>query len=210
MKCKALTVLGLTVLMTGCGKESAPKTVASIGQAGSLGGYYGISRMVVGDINGGGAGFGYGSVSGCCASASIGIGVPSSIEGEWRSGWTSDKSKEEWREKWEPRRGEFPESPTWYRIKSTIDSEQAEKKILTMNRYYKNHTANPVMRVLVDGDKVMLFYGLSCTPELNDDCTVRENADPNGWVITSPNSKHKGATVVKLFEGKGESSTSPY
>lgn len=204
--------LVFSLAITGCTEPPLPTKVASIGQSGSIGGHYGISKMFVGDINGGGAGFGYGAVSGCCASSSIAIGVPSTISGEWRSGWPEgyEKNKESWRKQWEDSWGEFPEEARWYRIVDKVDSELAKQKIRTMNNYYKNHTGNSVMRVLVNEDKVMLLYAFSCTPELNDDCTVRENADPNGWVTTSPHSKHKGATAVVLYEGRGESSDKPF
>ncbi|WP_199438672.1 hypothetical protein [Vibrio owensii] len=212
MKYKGVLALGLSLALTGCLEQTLPKKVASIGQSGSIGGHYGVSKMLVGDINGGGADFGYGAVSGCCASSTIAIGVPSSISGEWRSGWPEgyEKNKEHWRKQWVESWGEFPEKATWYRLDDEVDSELAKKKILTMNRYYKNHSGNSVMRVLVNEDEVTLLYSLSCTPELNDDCTVREDADPNGWVTTSPHSKHKGATAVILYKGKGESSDKPF
>ncbi|HHX8676738.1 TPA: hypothetical protein ACVO4P_001799 [Vibrio alginolyticus] len=205
-------VLGLSFALTGCLEQPLPKKVASIGQSGSIGGHYGVSKMYVGDINGGGANFGYGAVSGCCASSAIAIGVPSSISGEWRSGWPEgyEKNKEHWRKQWVESWGEFPDKATWYRLDDEVDSELAKKKILTMNSYYKNHTGNSVMRVLVDGNEVTLLYSLSCTPELNDDCTVREGSDPNGWVIISPHSKHQGATAVVLYKGLGEISDKPF
>jgi hypothetical protein len=167
--------------------------------------------MWVSDIYGGNTSFSYGSVQGCCASASIGIGVPSAIKGEWRQGWRVDfKSKERWRTKWKEKWGPFYETPKDYRIDAVIDSELAKQKIDTMNRYYKNHKANPVMQVLVDGPKVMVLYAYGCTPEINDDCTVRENADPNGWVQISPGRTHKNSTVVVLYEGTGETSDKPF
>ena len=201
-----------SLVITGCTEPPLPKKVSTIGQSGSIGGHYGISKMIVGDINGGGADFGYGAVNGCCASSSIAIGVPSTISGTWRSGWPEgyEKNKEHWRKEWKESWGEFPEEPRWYRIEDKVDSELAKQKIRTMNNYYKNHTGNSVMRVLVNEDKVALLYGLSCTPAFHEDCTVRENADPNGWVTISPNSKHKGSTVVVLYEGKGETSDKPF
>lgn len=53
-------------LLNGC-FESKPVSVASIGNAGSLGGPHFIRDMWVSDIYGGGANFAYGSVQGCCA-----------------------------------------------------------------------------------------------------------------------------------------------
>lgn len=95
-------------------------------------------------------------------------------------------------------------------IEDVIDCELAKEKIETMNRYYKNHHANPVMKLLVNNDRVLLLYAYGCTPEINDDCTVREGADPNGWVQVAPYSKHKNSTVVVLYEGRGEVSDKPF
>ena len=198
MTARILTFLGLFMMLTGCFNDK-PVAVAKIGHAGSMSGPHFITDMWVSDVYGGGANFAYGAVQGCCKSASIGIGVPSAIKGEWQQGWRVDfKSKERWRAKWRDEWGAFYETPKNYRIDDVIDSELARQKIETMNHYYKNHKALPVMKVLVDGSKVMVLYAYSCTPEINDDCTVRANSDPNGWVKIAPGHTHKNSTVVVL------------
>ena len=198
-------------MLSGCFSEK-PVAVAKIGQAGSLTGPHGIISMWVSDIYGGGAGFGYGAVQGCCASASIGIGVPSAIKGEWRQGWRVDfKSKERWRTKWKEEWGPFYETPKDYRIDAVIDSELAKQKIDTMNRYYKNHSVPPIMKVLVDGPKVMLLYSILCVSDTTDDCTVNEGADPNGLLSPAPNRRSDSvAMVAVLYEGMGEVSDKPF
>ncbi|WP_114785570.1 hypothetical protein [Vibrio tetraodonis] len=208
---RTLPIIFLSLLLTGCFKEK-PVAVAKIGNAGSLTGPHGINDMWVSDIYGGGANFAYGAVQGCCASASIGIGVPNAIKGEWRQGWRVDfKSKERWRAKWNDDWGSFYEIPHWYRIDDVIDSELAKQKIQTMTNYYKNHKAIPVMQVLVDGPKIMVLYKYSCNSSRpQNDCTVRDNADPNGWVKPTPFSKLGYSTSVVLYEGMGEISDKPF
>lgn len=198
-------------LLNGC-FESKPVSVASIGNAGSLGGPHFIRDMWVSDIYGGGANFAYGSVQGCCASASIGIGIPSAIRGEWENGVGGGSSREKWQKRWKPEWGNFDESydTKWFRIDDVIDTELAKQKIETMNHYYKNHHANPVMKLLVNNDRILLLYAYGCTPEINDDCTVKEGADPNEWVQVAPYSTHKNSTVVVLYEGRGEVSDKPF
>lgn len=211
MKFKFLIAVSMCLLLNGC-FESKPDSVASIGNAGSLGGPHFIRDMWVSDVYGGGANFAYGSVQGCCASAEIGIGIPSAIKGEWENGVGGGSSREKWQKRWKPEWGNFDENydTKWFRIDDVIDSELAKKKIKTMNHYYKNHHANPVMKLLVNNDRVLLLYAYGCTPEINDDCTVREGADPNGWVQVSPYSTHKNSTVVVLYEGRGEVSDKPF
>ena len=93
MKYRFLIAVSTCFLLNGC-FESKPVSVASIGNAGSLGGPHFIRDMWVSDIYGGGANFAYGSVQGCCASASIGIGIPSAIKGEWENGVGGGSSRE--------------------------------------------------------------------------------------------------------------------
>ena len=198
-------------LLNGC-FDSKPVSVASIGNAGSLGSPHFIGDMWVSDIYGGGASFAYGSVQGCCKSSSVGIGIPSAIKGQWENGVGGGSSREKWKKRWQPEWGNFDENydTKWYRIDDVIDSDLAKEKIETMNHYYKNHHANPVMKLLVNDNRVLLLYAYGCTPEINDDCTVREGADPNGWVKVAPYSKHKNSTVVVLYEGRGEVSDKPF
>jgi hypothetical protein len=40
-----------------------------------------------------------------------------------------------------------------------------------------------------------------------DDCTPKQGADPNGWVVRSPKNQ---TDVVVLFDGQGESSPIPF
>jgi hypothetical protein len=104
------------------------------------------------------------------------MGVPNHIEGCWAN-HVEERSK-------------------FYKISVPIDSDLAEKKIRTMQNYYKNYsTIWPVMQVIVDS-----VYSLACFNR-TDDCTPKKNADPNHWVQRAPN----GLTdVVVLFDGKGE------
>jgi hypothetical protein len=168
-------VLLLLLLLTGCSEE--PFYVAKLGNAGSTTGQHGIRVMYLSDVLGGG-GFAYGAVSSYPgASADIGrMGVPNHIEGCWAN-HVEERSK-------------------FYKISVPIDSDLAEKKIRTMQNYYKNYsTIWPVMQVIVDS-----VYSLACFNR-TDDCTPKKNADPNHWVQRAPN----GLTdVVVLFDGKGE------
>ncbi|MET2897704.1 hypothetical protein ABXV22_05185 [Vibrio rotiferianus] len=212
MKYKFLIAVSMCFLLNGC-FESKPVSVASIGNAGSLGGPHFIRDMWVSDIYGGGANFAYGSVQGCCASASIGIGIPSAIKGEWENGVGGGSSREKWQKRWKPEWGNFDENydTKWFRIDDVIDSELAKQKILTMNHYYKNHRVDPVMKLLVNDDKVMLLYSILCVKSANDDCTVNEGADPNGWIVPSPNRHPKSVAVVTvLYDGKGDVSDKPF
>lgn len=168
-------------LLNGC-FESKPVSVASIGNAGSLGGPHFIRDMWVSDIYGGGANFAYGSVQGCCASAGIGIGIPSAIKGEWENGVGGGSSREKWQKRWKPEWGDFDENydTKWFRIDDVIDTELARQKIETINHYYPNFKTNGVMQVIVNKEQVLLLYKYSCNPNRkHNDCTIRENADPN-------------------------------
>lgn len=212
MMVKRLTIIGLLVLLAGCLSEK-PVSVSKISQSGSLGGPQFIRDMWITDIYGGVGNFAYGGVQGCCASASVGMGVPTAIEGSWESGWGSGYWAEEWKRRWKPEWGNYDDvyDKKWYRIDGEIDSELAKQKIDTMNNYYKNHKAHPVMQVLVDGPKVMLLYKYSCNSSRpQNDCTVRDNADPNGWVKPAPYSKLNYSTSVVLYEGIGETSDKPF
>ncbi|MGO3738928.1 MAG: hypothetical protein ACTJGG_05610 [Marinomonas foliarum] len=187
MKIKLLLILATLFILTGC--EEKPFYVASIGNAGSLDGQYGIRDMSVSDVLGGGAGFGYGAVNGYTGkSADIGrMGVPNHIEGFWA--------------KYED------DATTYFRISADIDSELAEKKIRTLRNYYEHFERKKgTMQVLVEKERVRLFYTLYCSPNLND-CTPKPDADPNNWVEKAPESVRN---VVVLFDGKGEMSLTPF
>ncbi len=122
-------------------------------------------------------------------------------------------SRKKWQKRWKPEWGNFDENydTKWYRIDDVIDSDLAKQKIETINRYYSNFKANGVMQVLVNKEQVLLLYKYSCNPNRkHNDCTIRENADPNGWVQTAPYSKTGNIKVVILYDGKGEVSDKPF
>ncbi len=76
-----------------------------------------------------------------------------------------------------------------------------------MNDYYQEFSTEwPVMQVVVDEDKIMLLYTLSCYSKI-DNCTANNDTDPNGWVVKSPENL---TDVVVLFEGTGETSFTPF
>ncbi|WP_421848243.1 hypothetical protein [Marinomonas sp.] len=192
MKTLAFCIL-VTALM-GCNdSEKTLGTVAKIGNAGSLDGAYNLSDIWVTSVNGGSAGFGYGAVNGYPgASASIGISVPKHIKGYW--------AKE---------REDGPGFQSYYRISADIDSDLAEKKIRTMQNYYQNfETIWGTMQVEVEKSRIRVFFDSGCSPSLKtNDCTPKEGADPNGWVVKAPGSIRY---VTVLFDGQGESSTTPF
>ncbi|WP_202604038.1 hypothetical protein [Photobacterium halotolerans] len=185
----------LSILLISCTALSAcsftpysPK-IAEIGNAGSTTGPHIIKRMTVTDTNSGRSSFAYGAVSSYPgASADIGrIGIPKKVEGYWSKGWD-----------------EYEE---YYYISSLIDSKLAENKIDTLRDYYKNHGDYMAAMVLaVDGPRVRLIYTLNCFAKFND-CAPRKNADPNGWVVRSPDDTTE---VVVLFDGTGEASDTPF
>ncbi|PYF80449.1 hypothetical protein DFP75_10690 [Marinomonas alcarazii] len=180
---KLFTILITVFMLTGC--EEKPFYVASIGNAGSLDGPYYLVSISVSDVLGGGGGFGYGAVNGYPGkSADIGrMGVPKHIEGFWVKGWNKEEA--------------------YYRISADIDSELAEKKIRTLRNYYQEYKRDMgVMQVEVEEERIRIFYTLKCFSRV-DNCSVKENADPNGWVVYSPNNT---THVVVLFDGKGEMS----
>lgn len=185
---KIAYILTLLLLLTGCSDE--PFTIAEIGHAGSTSGDHSIKLLSLRDVLGGGGGFGYGAVNGYPgASADIGkMGVPKHIEGYWA--------------KYKNKSGLAP----FYKISSSIDSELAEKKIRTLQNYYRNYSTDGVVQILVDYERVRVLYSLVCVDRY-DDCTPKKNADPNHWVQRSP----KDITdVVVLFDGEGESSPIPF
>ncbi|MFA9396092.1 MAG: hypothetical protein ACERJ1_15495 [Halodesulfovibrio sp.] len=182
-----LILLILSLCLTGCADE--PFYIAEIGNAGSTTGKHGIARMSIDDVLGGGGGFGYGAISGYPGKfADIGkMGVPKHIEGNWIK-IEDDLLK-------------------FYKISAQIDSELAEKKIRTIQNYYKNFSNNwAIMQVVVDSERVRVFYTPFCV-DTSSDCTPKKNADPNGWVTKSP----KDITdIVVLFDGKGKYSPRPF
>ncbi|WP_311567162.1 hypothetical protein [Photobacterium arenosum] len=197
-KCQTIALLLTQMfLMSGCSPqqteyENKKAVVARFGNAGSTTGYHNIRLMTIRDTSGGGAGFAYGAVSGYPgASADIGgMGIPKSIEGFWAKQTASKDDLE-----------------GYFKISAPIEAQLAEKKIQTLNRYYANYTRRQgVMQVVVDSERVRVFYTLKCF-ETYKDCTPRENADPNGWVIRS---LADSTDVVLLFDGKGESSDTPF
>ncbi|WP_047045350.1 hypothetical protein [Vibrio mexicanus] len=171
--------------------SSQPPIGAKIGNAGSVSDFYGIQSVSVQSTGGGWTSFGFGAVNGYPgASADIGrTGVPKRINGVWRKGW------------------DLNEQLIYYRIDEPIDSSLAEKKMKAMHDYYKEFsTAWPVMQVVVDEDNIMLLYTFSCYSKI-DNCAPKDNADPNGWVVKSPENL---TDVVVLFEGIGETSLTPF
>lgn len=190
----SLSVITSLLSLTGCqSMNSGLGTVAQIGNGGSLDGAYSLRDIWVTSVNGGSAGFGYGAVNGYPgASASIGIGVPRHIKGYWAKG-----------------NEEGPGFQSYYRISADIDSELAEKKIRTLQNYYQNYeTIWGVMQVEVEKSRIRVFFDRGCSPSLTtNDCTPKEEADPNGWVVKAPGSIRD---VTVLFDGQGESSTTPF
>ncbi|NGN97695.1 hypothetical protein G5S52_08430 [Grimontia sp. S25] len=180
-------------ILQGCTEpEDNYKTHAQLANAGSLDGPYGIIDVYATDTSGGRMGFGFGAVNGFPgASADVGgLGVPNFIAGHW--------VKED---------PETNRDSTFYRISSPIDSDLAKKKIETLENYYQNYSSPwGKMQFAVEGPRAMLFFTLSCGG-FNDDCTPRQDADPNNWVVKDPRGR---GDVVVLFDGLGESSPYPY
>ncbi len=173
-------------------------TVATIGNSGGVDNndFYGVDAYVK-DTRGGGANLGYGAVNGYPGkSASIGIGIPKHINAEW--GLLNK------REEGQVGRVGFE---AYYRINADIDSELAKKKIETLQHYYKNFGDSlAAMQVTVDKENIYVFFTLNCFSKVKD-CTPNDNADPNGYVVKSPNNL---TDVVVLFEGEGEVSKTPF
>lgn len=180
---KGILLLAGILSIQGC-QEEPPLIPAKIGNAGSLSGKYGIRDLSLQTIGGGWVNFGYGAVSGYPgASADIGkMGVPAFVEGTWRKGWDGDKHE-------------------YFSIALPIDSKIAEQKMRTLQNYYESFQKSyGLMQVVVDNERVQVLYTLNCYSKLND-CTPKENADPNGWVTMSPTNSTE---VVVLFDGEGE------
>ncbi|OCH49678.1 hypothetical protein [Vibrio sp. ZF57] len=187
-----ITLLFIAVVtLSGC-QEEQPLIKATIGNAGSISGNYGIRDVAIQTTGGGWTGFGYGGVNGYPgASADIGkMGVPKYIKGTWRKG-RSDKG----------------ETLTYYRIDAPIDAELAEKKIRTLQNYYKDYQPTLAsMQVIVDEERIQVMFTVGCY-SYRMDCSPSEDADPNGWVVMNPSSTTE---VVVLFDDKGESSPVPF
>jgi hypothetical protein len=165
--------------------------VANIGNAGSLDGPYSMGSISVADVLGGGGGFGYGAVNGYPGkSADIGrMGVPKHIEGYWAKKYLE---------------GGFQ---YYYRISADIDSELAEKKIRTLQRYYQTfQSIKGRMQVVVEGARIQVIYTQGCYA-YRMDCSQEQGSDPNHWVVRSPSDS---TDVVVLFDGKGEMSPTPF
>ncbi|KKC99050.1 hypothetical protein [Photobacterium halotolerans] len=176
--------------VSGC--SFSRETVARVGTAGSTTGYHSIKLMYIEDTQDGGASFAHGAVSSYSgASADIGsIGIPKHIDGYWAK-YHADED----------------ELIAFYRISTLIDSNLAKQKIETLRNYYKNHrTLNTRIRVVVDSERVRVLYSMNCY-SYRMDCTPKENADPNGWVVRSPDNTTE---VVVLFDGTGEASDTPF
>ncbi|WP_311567164.1 hypothetical protein [Photobacterium arenosum] len=189
-----ILLAAFTILVSGCSPQSPPQriSIANIGNAGSTTGYHNIRLMTIRDTSGGGGGFAYGAVSGYPgASADIGgMGIPQHLEGYWVKYDRDENTRDK-----------------FFKISAPIDAQLAEKKIQTLNRYYTNYTRRQgVMQVVVDSERVRVFYTLKCH-EPYDNCTPKENANPDGWVVRAP---HDSTDVVLLFDGKGESSDTPF
>ena len=181
----------IVLFLIGC--EKKPFYVANIGNGGSLGGPYGLGPISVSDVLGGGGGFGYGAVNGYPGkSADIGrMGVPKHIEGYWAKKYLE---------------GGFE---AYYRISADIDSELAEQKIRTLQNYYNQFKAiqgKGRMQVVVEQERIQVIYTQGCYA-YRMDCSKKEGADPNGWVVRSPSDTTE---VVVLFDGKGEVSAMPF
>ena len=191
---RIISALGLSLSLLSCSHDSG--SIARMGNAGSISGPYWVGPITITDTGGVMAGFGYGAVWGYPgASADIGgIGIPAHIEGYW--------SREEIKKN--GKRGAIVEE---YHISAPIDSELAAKKVHTMRNYYQNYQRDKGgIIVTVDHERVRVFYSLFCYSS-SSDCTPKPNADPNGWIIESPSHIKN---VVLLFDGKGESSPTPF
>lgn len=189
---KIILYFTVTFLVACTEQDASLRSIAQNGNAGSLDGPYILTSIWVEDTNGGGAGFGYGAVNGYPgASADIGgIGVPTHIKGYWAKVDDNGSGLQ-----------------SYYRISADIDSELAEKKIRTLQNYYQNFKSKwGRMQVEVEQSRIMVLYTQGCYDN-RVDCSVREDADPNGYVIRSPSDT---IDVVSLFDGQGESSATPF
>ncbi|UTM59300.1 hypothetical protein L4174_021600 [Photobacterium sp. CCB-ST2H9] len=182
-------LLALMLTLAGCSSFGETKTIAKIGNAGSLDGPYYLKRIYIQDTRGAWVNFGYGSVGGYPgASSDIGaISYPQFIKGFWSKGRNVDEK--------------------YFKISAPIDLELARQKIDTLRDYYEDYyDVLATVTVAVDGARIRVFYSLNCF-DMDSNCTPRQNADPNGWVTREPD----GATEsVLLFDGIGESSDTPF
>ncbi|OOE79737.1 hypothetical protein BZG73_15055 [Salinivibrio siamensis] len=189
-KWKAFLPLLLSVAVLGCKPE--PYTFEAGFTNGSTTGRHIVSKMTITTLSGGRANFAMGSVGGNPGAHSGGgkIDAPAYIKGGWAKGNP------------EPSSGLI----SYHRISAPI-SDNAEAKMKTMDNYYQNFDRDyGSMEVIVDGPRVRVFYTKDCSITL-DDCTPKVDADPNDWVVKDP----KGVRdVVVLFDGKGESSPTPF
>lgn len=227
MKMKRKIITGLTLLLSAC-SIAQPDIVATSGGAGTMSGPHWISKMLISDVRGKGSSIIAGAVQGCCARSRIDLSVPNGIEGEWERGYYTEqqrkdlslpdnfwqghlKTKERWRSKWKDEWGDFYETKTYYHIKDTIDSDLAAKKIEAMDNYFnEDELGRGAMEVYVDGKRVVLAYVKLCNPKRGYDCSIKENADPHGWVVPPPWSKTGKGTAVILYDGYGEESDKPF
>ncbi|SIN78785.1 hypothetical protein SAMN05444724_0454 [Salinivibrio sp. ES.052] len=189
IKLKAFLSLLLSLAIFGCEPEPEPYTAEVGFTNGSTSGEHGVKKMVITTQSGGKANFAMGAVSGYPGAHSSGgrMDAPSYIEGYWAKGW------------------EYP-FESYHRISAPIP-DNAEAKMKTMDNYYQSLGRDyGSMQVIVDGPRVRVFYTKNCFGIVTD-CTPKKGADPNGWVKKSPRNL---TDVVVLFDGKGESSSTPF
>lgn len=196
-KYKQAVYIVVALFLTGCFFEPKKedifqKTIARVGNSGTLDGYYVVGTMSVDDTRGGGASFAYGAAHGYpSGSADIGgMSVPKYIRGDWMKYGPNKKTR-----------------AGFFHISAPIDFELAAKKIETLDHYYKSFERNGgVVQAVVHGPRVQLFYTKNCFNHRTD-CSARENADPNGYVERSPTNS---TDVVTLFDGIAEASPIPF
>ena len=192
IKLRAFLLLLLSVAILGC--EPEPYTAEVGFTNGSSTGRHSVYKMTITTVSGGKANFAMGGVSGYPGAHSSGgrIDAPAYIEGEWEEGWgfaDDDIS-----------------STPHHRISAPIP-DNAEAKMKTMDNYYQHFDRDyGSIQVIVDGPRVRVFYTKNCFGIVTD-CTPKKGADPSGWVKNSPRDL---TDVVVLFDGKGESSSTPF
>lgn len=186
-KSKFGLLLLLVLSLLGCTPEPYSAKVGY--NNGSTSGAHWVSNMVVTTVSGGAVSFSMGAIGTYPGAASSGgrMDAPAHVEGLWVKGW------------------DYP-FESYHRISMDIPKD-AEAKMKLMDNYYQNIDKDyGSMQVIVDGPRVRVFYTKNCFSKF-DDCTPKQNIDPNNWVIKSPS----GTTdVVKLFDGIGESSKTPF
>ena len=158
---------------------------------GSTGGAHITDTMVITTVSGGKADFAMGAIDGPLGALASGgrMDPPAHIEGYWGKEDDSDDGFE-----------------SYHHISMDVPSN-AEAKMKLMDTYYENFD-NPYgrMSVVVDGARVRIYYTKSCYA-IRMDCTPKEDIDPNGWVVKSASG---GTDAVLLFDGVGETSSTPY